>query len=60
MAAKIGTMNSETGQAFKPFDEAFESNEFWLFNLKYGHEWDLLRPDPRFNKFMKTMNFPKQ
>jgi hypothetical protein len=38
MAAKIGTMNSETGQAFKFFDEAFDSNELWLFTLKYGHE----------------------
>ena len=60
MAAKIGTMNSETGQAFKFFDEAFDSNELWLFTLKYGHEWDPLRPDPRFSKFMERMNFPKQ
>jgi hypothetical protein len=60
MAAKIGTMNSETGQAFKYFDEAFNGNAFWLFTLKYGHERDLLRLDPRFNKFMKRMNFPKQ
>jgi hypothetical protein len=27
MAAKIGTMNSETGQAFKFCDGAFRSNE---------------------------------
>jgi len=60
MAAKIGTMNSETGQAFKFFDEAFDSSEFCLFTLKYGHEWDPLRPGRGFNKFMKRMNLPRQ
>jgi TolB-like protein/Tfp pilus assembly protein PilF len=49
----------EIDLAFKYFEEAFNNREFWLFTMKYGHEWDLLRPDPRFNKIMERMNFPK-
>lgn len=46
--------------AFKYLEEAFENREFWLFTMKYGQEWDVLRTDPRFKKFMERMNFPKQ
>jgi hypothetical protein len=48
----------EMDLAFKYLQEAFDNREFWLFTMKYGHEWDLLRTDPHFNKIMERMNFP--
>jgi adenylate cyclase len=46
-------------EAFVYLDKAVTEKNFWLFTLKYSPEWDLLRSDPRFEKLIERMNFPK-
>ena len=44
--------------AFVWLDKAFRNHNFWLFTLKYSPEWDLMRPDPRFQKFLDKLQLP--
>ena len=46
-------------EAFEYLDKAITEKNYWLFTLKYSPEWDLLRSDPRFEKVLERMNFPK-
>jgi adenylate cyclase len=48
----------EMDQAFAWLEKAFEDHNFWLFSLKYSPEWDPMRHDPRFDKFLQRMHFP--
>jgi TolB-like protein/class 3 adenylate cyclase len=49
----------ETDKAFQWLDRAYENREFWLVSLKVSPYWDPLRSDPRFQKLLDRMNFPK-
>jgi adenylate cyclase len=44
--------------AFDWLEKAIANHEFWLFTLKYSPEWDLMRPDPRFQQILDRMHFP--
>jgi adenylate cyclase len=57
--AEVNAYLGRLDDAFEYLDKAIEKKERWLFTLKYSSEWDLLRPDPRFKKALKRMNFPE-
>lgn len=46
-------------EAFDYLEKAIAEDNYWLFTLKYSPEWDLLRPDVRFQKVLELMKFPK-
>ena len=46
-------------EAFEYLDKAISENNYWLFTLKVSPEWDPLRADPRFEKVLERMKFPK-
>jgi adenylate cyclase len=61
-ASLHATINEYLGrfdEAFEYLDKAMEDKEIWLFFIKFSPEWDLLRPDPRFQKVLERMNFPE-
>jgi hypothetical protein len=45
--------------AFDYLDKAITERSFWLFTLKVSPEWDPLRADPRFEKVLERLRFPK-
>ena len=45
--------------AFEYLDKAITERSIWLFTLKVSPEWDPLRSDPRFQKVLERMKFPK-
>jgi tetratricopeptide (TPR) repeat protein len=46
-------------KVFQWLDRAYENREFWLVYLKGEPYWDPLRADPRFQKLLDRINFPK-
>jgi adenylate cyclase len=46
-------------RAFEYLDKAIEANNYWLYTFKRSPEWDLLRSDPRFDKVLDRLKFPK-
>jgi tetratricopeptide (TPR) repeat protein len=57
--SKVNAYLGRFDEAFEYLDKALEDKEIWLTLLKFSPEWDLLRPDPRFKKVLKRMNFPE-
>ncbi|MCK5468272.1 MAG: tetratricopeptide repeat protein, partial [Cyclobacteriaceae bacterium] len=57
--AKIYTYLGEMDKAFQWLDRAYENREYWMVSLKVLPYWDPLRSDPRFQKLIDKMNFPK-
>lgn len=56
---KANTFLGNKDEAFGYLDRAINEKNYWLFTLKYSPEWDLLRSDPRFEKVLERMNYPK-
>ena len=54
----IHTHLGDFNKAFECLEEAIEYRDFWMISLKYSPEYDLLRSDPRFVKFLELMRFP--
>ena len=57
--AKVNIYLKQNDEAFTYLDKAIAERNYWLFTLKYSPEWDMLRSDPRFDKVLEKMNFPK-
>lgn len=57
--AKANIYLGNTDDAFSCLDKAVTEKNYWLFTLKYSPEWDIIRNDPRFDKILELMNFPK-
>jgi len=57
--AKVNIYLKQNDEAFTYLDKAITEKNYWLFTLKYSPEWDMLRSDPRFDKVLEKMNFPK-
>ncbi len=57
--AKANIYLDNMEDAFSYLDKAVTEKNYWLFALKYSPEWDMLRSDPRFDKVLERMNFPK-
>ena len=58
--AKVNAYLGRFDEAFEYLNKALEEKEnLAVYPLKYSSEWDLLRPDPRFKKVLKRMNFPE-
>jgi adenylate cyclase len=45
--------------AFEWLDRAYANKEFWMVSLKVSPYWEPLRSDPRFQKLLDKMNFPR-
>ena len=56
---KVNAYLDNKDEAFAYLDKAINEKNYWLFTLKYSPEWDLLRSDPRFEKVLERMKFPK-
>ena len=56
MYSAVGKMDT----AFHYVEKSCEDRDFWLFTMKHGPEWDFMRADKRFNKFLERMNFPEK
>ena len=52
--ANLGDLDA----AFASLEEAFEVRDGTLMTLKEDAWWDPLRGDPRFDEFLRRMNFP--
>lgn len=47
-------------EAFEYLDKVLKEGDLWLaMTLKFSPEWDVLRTDPRFQKVLERMKFPK-
>jgi hypothetical protein len=46
-------------KAFEWFDKSYQEGDFWLASLKVDPLWEPLKADPRFQKIVARMNFPK-
>ena len=58
--AKANAYLGKFDEAFQYLNKAIEEGDIWLaMSLKYSPEWDLLRPDPRFQKALERMKFPE-
>ncbi len=58
--AKANAYLGRPDEAFSHLHKAIDGKDIWLpMTLKYSPEWDLLRSDPRFQKVLERMNFPK-
>jgi len=58
--AKVNAFLGNLDEAFDYLDKAFEERDIWLsVTLQYSPEWDLFRPDPRFQKVLERMKFPE-
>jgi hypothetical protein len=58
--AKANASLGNLDEAFNYLDKAFEERDIWIsVTLKYSPEWDLFRPDMRFQKALERMNFPE-
>jgi len=55
--AKANAYLGKFDEAFEYLNIAAEDREIWLFSLKFSPELNLLKPDPRFKKFLARMNF---
>jgi len=55
---RINAWLGQIDDAFRYMDLAFEESNYWTYTLKYSPDWDLLRPDPRFEKMVERMHFP--
>jgi tetratricopeptide (TPR) repeat protein len=50
----------ESNEALDWLEKAVADHNFWLFTLKYSPEWDLMRPEPRFQKLLQSLHFPEK
>jgi adenylate cyclase len=58
--AKANAYLGKVDEAFQYLDKTLEEGDLWLaMTLKYSPEWDILRPDPRFQEVLRRMNFPE-
>jgi TolB-like protein/cytochrome c-type biogenesis protein CcmH/NrfG len=53
--AYLGNMD----EAFKWLEETYNERFFWLLSIKIAPDWDVFRNDPRFEEFIKRMNYPE-
>jgi TolB-like protein/DNA-binding winged helix-turn-helix (wHTH) protein/Flp pilus assembly protein TadD len=56
--ATIYAFRSESDQAFKWLDRAYERKDQFLHRIKFAPEFDKLHDDPRYKAFLKKMNLP--
>jgi len=56
---KVNAWLGRIDDAFEYLDKAITERSIWLFTLKVSPEWDPLRSDPRFQKVLERMKFPK-
>lgn len=56
---KVNAWLGEIDEAYEYLEKAIITKSFWLFTLKVSPEWDPLRTDPRFEKVLERMKFPK-
>ena len=58
--AKANEYLGKFDKAFQFLEKALEEKDLWLaMTLKYSPEWDILRPDPRFQKLLQRIGFPE-
>jgi TolB-like protein/DNA-binding winged helix-turn-helix (wHTH) protein/Flp pilus assembly protein TadD len=57
--ATIYAFRSESDQAFKWLDRAYERKDQFLHRIKFAPEFDKLHDDPRYKAFLKKMNLPE-
>ncbi|UCH10910.1 MAG: hypothetical protein JSU61_03220 [Fidelibacterota bacterium] len=57
--AALYAMAGEMDQAFLWMEKAYEQRDPWIYGLKVGPLWDILRDDPRYDDLMRRMNFPE-
>ena len=46
-------------EAFKWLEKTYNERFFWFLSIKVAPDWDVFRNDPRFDEFIKKMNFPE-
>jgi TolB-like protein len=56
--AQVNAWLGDIDEAFHYLELTFEERNYWTYTLKYSPDWDLLRPDPRFEKMVERMHFP--
>ena len=49
----------EMDEAFKWLEKTYNERFFWFLSIKVAPDWDVFRNDPRFDEFIKKMNFPE-
>jgi tetratricopeptide (TPR) repeat protein len=54
----IYSLAGDLDKAFMFLEKGIKEKDFWVFTIKYSQDWDEMRDDPRFDKFLKRMNYP--
>jgi len=49
----------EMDEAFIWLEKTYKERFFWFLTIKVAPDWDVFREDPRFEEFLKRMNFPE-
>jgi tetratricopeptide (TPR) repeat protein len=57
--ASVYAFRGESDNAFKWLDRAYAQKDPLLPNVKYAREFNNLHGDPRYEAFLKKMNFPE-
>jgi TolB-like protein/Tfp pilus assembly protein PilF len=59
LTAILCSYAKDRAQAFEWLEKAYEERDALLFVLRTAPYWDPFRSDPRFQDFMRRMNFPE-